>query len=169
MDFTISWFLFDLILYVPVNNLSVMLGPVFLGWTSMKLGLMCLAQGHNAVMLVRLKPTAHWVNNILFDSIKCLLAWFIVHSKIPKGECQIIMYNVFLWLRYVFSFTNSKTPDEMPWKAKDHRKNVKLWCMFAAEVCFYLGKLWGSWWKAAKVAFNKCLHCLGDFPLFKMG
>ena len=32
---------------------------VFLGWTSTKLGLMCLAQGRNtAVMLVRLEPTA---------------------------------------------------------------------------------------------------------------
>ena len=37
--------------YVPVNNLSV-----FLGWTSTKLGLMCLAHGHNVVTLVRLKP-----------------------------------------------------------------------------------------------------------------
>ena len=48
-------FLFDLILYVPVNIFSVMLGCVFLGWTSTKQGLMCLSQGHNAVMSVRLK------------------------------------------------------------------------------------------------------------------
>ena len=39
----------------PINNLSVIKGPVFLGWTSTKLGLMCLAQGHNAV---RLDPVA---------------------------------------------------------------------------------------------------------------
>ena len=50
--------LFDLILYAPVNNLSVKSGQVFLGWTSTKLGLMCLAKGHNAVMPVRLKPAA---------------------------------------------------------------------------------------------------------------
>ena len=50
--------LFDLILYIPVNNQSVMSGRVFLGWTNTKLGLMCLAQGHNAVMLVRLEPAA---------------------------------------------------------------------------------------------------------------
>ena len=31
---------------------------VFLGWTSTKLGLMCLAQGHNAVTPMRLEPTA---------------------------------------------------------------------------------------------------------------
>ena len=48
--------LFDLILYIPVNNLSVMSGRVFLGLTSTKLGLMCLAQGHNTVTLVKLKP-----------------------------------------------------------------------------------------------------------------
>ena len=50
--------LFDLILYVPVINLSVMLGRVFLGWTSTKKGLMCLAQGHNAETLLRLEPAA---------------------------------------------------------------------------------------------------------------
>ena len=48
--------LFDLILYIPVNNLSVMSGWVFLGLTSTKLGLMCLAQGHNTVTLVKLEP-----------------------------------------------------------------------------------------------------------------
>ena len=49
---------FYLILYAPVNNISVMLGRVFLGWTNTKQGLMCLAQGHNAVTPVRLEPTA---------------------------------------------------------------------------------------------------------------
>ena len=38
----------DLILYIPINNFSIMLGQVFLGRTSTKQGLMCLAQGHNA-------------------------------------------------------------------------------------------------------------------------
>ena len=41
----------------PINNLSVMQGRVFLGWNSTKLGLMCLAQGHNAVTPARLEPT----------------------------------------------------------------------------------------------------------------
>ena len=40
----------------PINDLSVKRG--FLGWTSTKLGLMCLAQGHNAVTPVRLEPEA---------------------------------------------------------------------------------------------------------------
>ena len=45
--------LFDLVLYVPVNNFSIMTGPVFLCCTSTEQGLMCLAQGHNTVTLVR--------------------------------------------------------------------------------------------------------------------
>ena len=42
----------------PINNLSVKQGRVFLGWTSTKLGKMCLAQDHNAVTPVRLEPVA---------------------------------------------------------------------------------------------------------------
>ena len=52
--------LFDLILYVPVNDLSVTSGQVFLGQTNTKQGLMCLAQGHNAATLVRFEPLALW-------------------------------------------------------------------------------------------------------------
>ena len=40
----------------PINILSIMYGRFFLGWTSTKLGLMCLAQGHKAVTPVRLEP-----------------------------------------------------------------------------------------------------------------
>ena len=49
-------FLFDLILFVPVNNFSVMLGQVFLGLTSTGQRIKCFAKGHSAVPLVRLKP-----------------------------------------------------------------------------------------------------------------
>ena len=54
-------YLFDLILYIPVNNFSVicMSGQVFLSWTSTKQGLMCLAQGHNTVTLARLEISCH--------------------------------------------------------------------------------------------------------------
>ena len=41
---------------IILYNFSVMSGRVFLVWTSTKQGLMCLAQGHNAVMPVRLEP-----------------------------------------------------------------------------------------------------------------
>ena len=54
---TIVYFLlFDLILYVPVNNRSVMSRWVFLVRTSTKKGFLCLDQGHNAVTPVRLDP-----------------------------------------------------------------------------------------------------------------
>ena len=50
--------LFGLILYHRVNSFSVMSGQVFLGWTSTKQRIKCLAQWHNAVPLVRLElPT----------------------------------------------------------------------------------------------------------------
>ena len=49
-------FFFYLILNIPVNNFSVMSIWVFLGWTSTKQGLICLAQGHNTVTPVRLEP-----------------------------------------------------------------------------------------------------------------
>ena len=42
-----DWFLFDFVWFDslrPINNLSVKKGQVFLGWTSIKLGLMCLTQ-----------------------------------------------------------------------------------------------------------------------------
>ena len=44
------------ILFVPVNNFSVMSDSVFLGLASTKQGLMCLDEGHKAVTPVRLEP-----------------------------------------------------------------------------------------------------------------
>ena len=54
-----SLILFGLILYVPINNFSVMLGQVFLGGISTKQWIKCLAQGHNTVtpQAVRLELT----------------------------------------------------------------------------------------------------------------
>ena len=49
-------FVFDLMLYAPVNNFSAISGRVILGRTSTKQGLMCHAQGHKAVTPVRLEP-----------------------------------------------------------------------------------------------------------------
>ena len=48
--------LIDFILYLPVNKFSAMSGQVFLGSISIKHRLMCLPQGHDAVLLVRLEP-----------------------------------------------------------------------------------------------------------------
>ena len=49
------WFFFR-----PSQQFFSYVGIVFLGWTSAKLGLMCLAQGHNAMMPMRLEPVAFW-------------------------------------------------------------------------------------------------------------
>ena len=51
-------FCFDLILYIPFNNFSVILGRVVLGQTSTKQRAACFIKGHNelnAVVPVRLK------------------------------------------------------------------------------------------------------------------
>ena len=56
-NYETSFVLFDLIIYIPFNNYSVKSGWVFLGWTSTSQGLMCVAQGHNTMTLVRLNPT----------------------------------------------------------------------------------------------------------------
>ena len=50
--------LFVLMLYIQVNNFSVMLGhfPVFLGYTNTKQRIKYLAQGHNTVPPVSLEP-----------------------------------------------------------------------------------------------------------------
>ena len=54
--------LFALMLYVPVNNFSVMSGlfSVFLGWTSTKQQTKSLAQEYNTVTLVSLELATIW-------------------------------------------------------------------------------------------------------------
>ena len=76
----------------PNNNLSVIKGQVFLGWTSTKLGLMCLAQGHNAVMLVRLDPRHFGLEA----------------STLPLSHCTPIKY----WIAII----NSKTEAMSLWQ-----------------------------------------------------
>ena len=49
-------YFYDLILYVQINSFSVMSGRNFLGLTSTKQRIKCLAQEHNPVALVRLEP-----------------------------------------------------------------------------------------------------------------
>ena len=80
--------LFDLIHYFPVNNLSVMSGRVFLGWTSTKQGLMCFAQGHYAVTRMRLKPATPWslVKHSTTESLRSLhLCWHIAIKFLTKS------------------------------------------------------------------------------------
>ena len=77
--------LFDLILYVPVINFSVMWGRVFLGWTSTKQKYMYLAKGHNKVTPVRLEPMAPR-SGVKHSTTEPLL-WSIryKHEKLSNG------------------------------------------------------------------------------------
>ena len=75
-----------LIVYDPVNTISVMLGRVFLGWTSIKQGLMYLAQGYKAepatfqsVPLSHCTPHMNHSCKTLWKSLNCL--HFIFCSK----------------------------------------------------------------------------------------
>ena len=62
-----------------------MSGRVLLGWTSTKQGLMCLTQGHNAAMHVRLEPTTSqsWDKHSTTESLRCNIrsrlgsSWFL--------------------------------------------------------------------------------------------
>ena len=71
-----------------------MLGWVFLGLTSTKQGLMCLAQGHNAVPLARLKP-ATFQSQVKLSSTKplrsclCILMDFLIHiDTVNMGQLE---------------------------------------------------------------------------------
>ena len=88
-DYHQSFCLFDLILYVPVNNPSVMSGRVFLGWTSTKQGSMCLAQGHNAVRPVRLEPTVLWsrVKHSIIEPLR-FLKWVRVSTSLDPDQAR---------------------------------------------------------------------------------
>ena len=60
-------------LYVPVNNFSAMSGqfPAFLGWTSTKQQITCLAEGHNTVTPVRLTSNPSIPSLMLYQLSHC--------------------------------------------------------------------------------------------------
>ena len=67
------------LIYVPVDNFSVMRGRVFLGLTSTKQWFMCLAQRHNTATLVWLKHSTPW--------------FVLKHSTTePLGSCTAIKF-----------------------------------------------------------------------------
>ena len=72
--------LFVLILYLLLNNCSVMSGWVFLCWTSTKQRIKYLAQGQNTVPSVRLEPATLQV------SYQALYHWAIALLKKKKRE-----------------------------------------------------------------------------------
>ena len=70
----------------PINNLSDIKGRVYLGWTSAKLGVMCLAQRHNAVTLVSLEPAVprSWVKHSTTEPL---------HQQITEEDPNLKLWN----------------------------------------------------------------------------
>ena len=79
--------LFGLMLYIPVNSFSVMLGqfPVFLGGTSAKEQIKCFAQEHNTV--TRLELTSN-------PSIPSLTPGLQIRMRIGKLFSLFLMQNI---------------------------------------------------------------------------
>ena len=104
-----EWFWFDLILYIPSTIFhAVIKGWVFLGGTSTKLGLMCLAQGHNAVTSVRLKQAAprSRVKHSTTEPLRSLPGVWAIRFR----AIEVLLY---FFLLSWFILANSADPDEM--------------------------------------------------------
>ena len=90
----------------PNNNLSVIKGGVFLGWTSTKLGLMYLAQGHNAVTPVSSNPRPLGLESITLPLSHCA-PWTSVVLTLVRFvcvcvcacTCVYVCVRVCVWLR----------------------------------------------------------------------
>ena len=76
---------FVLVLYIPVNNFSDMLGCFFQSWTSTKQRVKCLSQGHKAVHLMMLKLTTprslakHSTTKLLHSSIQNSIIFLLLN------------------------------------------------------------------------------------------
>ena len=90
--------------FSPINNLSFTSGRVFLGWTSTKLGLMCLAQGHNAVPIletrsevkVKITVTQGWYTTLHHLKMHADTKFGIPTSNNILGEWKITSRKAFL-------------------------------------------------------------------------
>ena len=91
---TLFVYLFVLIFNVTVNTYSVMSRWVFLGLTSTKQRIKCLAQGHNSVLLVRLDPIPIDLES-MHSTIEPPL--FSEHNlNFDTAHCHYIHYNIIL-------------------------------------------------------------------------
>ena len=83
----------------PINNLSVIKGWFFLGWTSTKLGIKFLAKGHNTVTLVRLEPAAPW-SRVKHSTTEPLRSLSLLVNKLAKLHlCRVCVciHDVHVW------------------------------------------------------------------------
>ena len=111
---------FDFILYVP---LPVMWWRVFLGSTSTKQGLMCLAQEHNAVTPVRLKPAAPRSESALYQWATALLRFsrdavkMISMSEVNVSICYCYLNPCIFLFISIISFLCQQM---ISWRHKSH-------------------------------------------------
>ena len=109
-----AFFLFDSLR--SINNLSVKQGPIFLGWTSTKLGLMCLAQGpqrndageaRTRDLSVLSQALYHWATALPSKGVKTSqrCEWLIVTSRnvsskinVKPSKVQIPIYFLIIWI-----------------------------------------------------------------------
>ena len=76
-----------------------MWGLVFLGWTSTKLGLMCLAQGENTVSLVRLESAAsRFQVKHSTTALPSKCSRILITSSLPKRLRQTVQTQIRLLL-----------------------------------------------------------------------
>ena len=93
--------LFVLILYIPaVNDFSVMSGWVFMGWTSTKQRIKCLAHGHNTVTLVSLETSSPSIKSNILPLSHCTSHKFrtLVKSVYRKNSFLISQPKLMLWV-----------------------------------------------------------------------
>ena len=86
----------------PINNISDIKWRVYPGWTSAKLGLICLAQGHNAVTPVSLETAAprSWVKNSTSE---------LLHQQITEGDPNLKLWNttdIFIYMSIIHLWCN---------------------------------------------------------------
>ena len=92
------YFCFDLILYIPFNNFSVISGRVFLGKNSTKQRVMSFAQGHNA--LNAFVPVRPKLESLGLES-----------STLAQSHCASgfsLQLSIYIWLTVLLYVLNKK-------------------------------------------------------------
>ena len=117
----------------PVNIFSVKSGRVFLGWTSTKQRIKCLAQGHNTVPPVRLEPAlvrAAWTESTLFAYGKRI--YLILHKwtwtsnfYLPTWKCIYIIIHSW-WSKVRIFMKEMVNPECLPFVIKQEMDTGKI-------------------------------------------
>ena len=119
-----------LILYVPGNNFSVMLGQVFLGWTCTNRRIKCLAQGHDAVPPIQLEPTTHrsWFKHPTTElpiskGLKCLALGHSDNAHSSNINPSISSHPLYHWATGLHITNDYRVPKEI----QNHNSMIFPW------------------------------------------